>query len=255
MRGVSLEELSSATRISTRFLTAIENGQWEELPGGAFNRGYIRSASRYLGLDEDGMVAEYSLETNVAPVFVAVAAKRHTRAGASKTRGWTRFALLAAVGIVVLGGGWFAGTKIVHRVRARRADTPARYSGFVRSETAPATSAQSAPAKPSDAAATPAPDLSRARRAPALALIVDAVSPSRVMVKADGKQMFQGYMRAREQESFHAQQDFTISTNDARAVRLELNGQPVAPMGLAGQPGSITLTAKDLKKSSAGGNH
>jgi cytoskeletal protein RodZ len=63
MRGVSLAEISSATRISTKFLEAIENGKWDELPGGAFNRGYIRSTSRYLGLDEDGMVAEYALET------------------------------------------------------------------------------------------------------------------------------------------------------------------------------------------------
>ena len=41
MRGVSLEEIAAATRISTRFLEALESGQWEQLPGGAFNRGFI----------------------------------------------------------------------------------------------------------------------------------------------------------------------------------------------------------------------
>jgi cytoskeleton protein RodZ len=251
MRGVSLEELSSATRISTRFLTAIESGQWEELPGGAFNRGYIRSASRYLGLDEDGMVAEYSLETNVAPVIVptvekrrggrrpagkqhlASAAKRQSRAGTTRVRPWVRYAALAIVAIVVIAGGWFAGPKIVHRLRARRANTEravATDSGVPMDVPAPVTA-------PPAAAVAPA----------ALALTVEAISPSRVVVRADGKQVFQGYMRAKEQESFHAQQEFTISTNDARAVRLELNGQPVAPMGLSGEPGSITLTAKDAK--------
>ena len=53
MRGVSLNEISAATRISTRFLEAIENDRWNELPGGAFNRGFIRSIARFLGLDED----------------------------------------------------------------------------------------------------------------------------------------------------------------------------------------------------------
>jgi cytoskeletal protein RodZ len=63
MRGVTLEEVAAATRISPRFLEAIENEQWDRLPGGAFNRGFIRSVARYLGLDEESMVAEYALET------------------------------------------------------------------------------------------------------------------------------------------------------------------------------------------------
>jgi cytoskeleton protein RodZ len=63
MRGVTIEEVAAATRISARFLEAIENEQWDRLPGGAFNRGFIRSVARYLGLDEESMVAEYALET------------------------------------------------------------------------------------------------------------------------------------------------------------------------------------------------
>ena len=60
---MSLEEVSAATRISTRFLEAIETEKWDLLPGGVFNRGFIRSVARFLGLDEDSMVAEYALET------------------------------------------------------------------------------------------------------------------------------------------------------------------------------------------------
>jgi cytoskeletal protein RodZ len=63
LRGVTLEEISAATRISPRFLEALENERWDQLPGGAFNRGFIRSVARFLGLDEESMVAEYALET------------------------------------------------------------------------------------------------------------------------------------------------------------------------------------------------
>lgn len=235
MRGVSLEELSSATRISTRFLTAIENGQWEELPGGAFNRGYIRSASRYLGLDEDGMVAEYALETSngIQPVVFPAATKRQIQTVAKRNKGsaatdsrWMRLAALASIAVAVIGAGWFAGSKIVHRIRARSADAPARYHDFVRAQTAPA---------PPVVATT------------VLALAVQATRRARVTVKADGKLVFQGEMKAGERKNFNAQQAFDISTNHARAVRLELNGQPVASMGAAGGPGSVTLTAKDSK--------
>src|SRR5258708_19513636 len=60
MRGVSLDEISAATRIATRFLTAIEEEQWGLLPGGVFNRGFGRAVARYLGLDEENIVPEYA---------------------------------------------------------------------------------------------------------------------------------------------------------------------------------------------------
>ena len=47
LRGVTLDEVSAATRIKTTFLEAMENGRWEELPGGAFNRGFIRATSKF----------------------------------------------------------------------------------------------------------------------------------------------------------------------------------------------------------------
>ncbi len=60
LRGVSLEEVATATRIAPRFLEALENEQWDKLPGGVFNRGFIRAVARYLGLDEDNLVSEYA---------------------------------------------------------------------------------------------------------------------------------------------------------------------------------------------------
>ncbi len=61
LREVSLEEITSATRIGPRFLEALENEEWEKLPGGVFNRGFVRSVARYLGLDEESFLAEYDL--------------------------------------------------------------------------------------------------------------------------------------------------------------------------------------------------
>ena len=60
---MSLEEVSTATRIAPRFLEALESEQWDKLPGGVFNRGFIRAVARYLGLDEENLVSEYALQT------------------------------------------------------------------------------------------------------------------------------------------------------------------------------------------------
>src|SRR5271170_7036672 len=67
MRGVSLDEISAATRIATRFLRAIEDEQWNVLPGGVFNRGFVRAVAHYLGLDEENIVAEYALAVDDQP--------------------------------------------------------------------------------------------------------------------------------------------------------------------------------------------
>ena len=61
LREVSPNEVVVATRISLRFLEALENEDWDKLPGGIFNRGFVRAIARYLGLDEEHLLAEYDL--------------------------------------------------------------------------------------------------------------------------------------------------------------------------------------------------
>src|SRR5258707_14153615 len=58
LREVTLEEITQATRIGSRFLQALENEEWGKLPGGVFNRGFVRSIAHYLGLDEEAFLAE-----------------------------------------------------------------------------------------------------------------------------------------------------------------------------------------------------
>src|SRR5207247_4278328 len=59
IREVSLEEISAATKISVRLLTALEASNVQKLPAPVFTRGFIRSYSRHLGLDPDEMVNAY----------------------------------------------------------------------------------------------------------------------------------------------------------------------------------------------------
>jgi transcriptional regulator with XRE-family HTH domain len=61
LREVSMDELTKATRISTRFVEALENEDWEKLPGGVFGHGFVRTIARYLGLNEEALLGEYDL--------------------------------------------------------------------------------------------------------------------------------------------------------------------------------------------------
>src|SRR5258708_431024 len=61
MREVSIEELTKATRISTRFVEALENEDWARLPRGVFGHGVVRTIARYLGLNEESLLGAYDL--------------------------------------------------------------------------------------------------------------------------------------------------------------------------------------------------
>ncbi len=66
-RKITLEQISSSTKIGTRMLQALEEDKFNQLPGGIFNKGFVRAYSRVVGLDEDQTVAEYLQASGDAP--------------------------------------------------------------------------------------------------------------------------------------------------------------------------------------------
>jgi cytoskeleton protein RodZ len=65
-RKLDLEEISRELKISTRFLQAIENDQYDKLPGGVFAKSFVRQYARLLGLDEEAIADE--VQQALAPV-------------------------------------------------------------------------------------------------------------------------------------------------------------------------------------------
>ena len=58
-RGIALRDISEQTRISMRYLEAIETDDYRRLPGGIFNRSFIRAYAKFVGYDEDQAIEEY----------------------------------------------------------------------------------------------------------------------------------------------------------------------------------------------------
>jgi cytoskeleton protein RodZ len=59
-RGLSLRELSDQTRISRRYLEAIEAEDFKQLPGGIFNRSFVKAYARAVGVPEERAVDLYN---------------------------------------------------------------------------------------------------------------------------------------------------------------------------------------------------
>ncbi len=59
LRQITLREISEATKISLRYLEALERNDFRHLPGGVFNKGFIRAYAQYIGVDAEAMVTAY----------------------------------------------------------------------------------------------------------------------------------------------------------------------------------------------------
>ncbi len=65
-RSLTLQDISASTKISTRSLQALEDEHFDLLPGGIFNKGFVRAYARCVGLDEEKILAEYLAAAKVA---------------------------------------------------------------------------------------------------------------------------------------------------------------------------------------------
>lgn len=73
LRGIALDKIAHSTKINTRFLTALEENRFEDLPGEVFIKGFIRAYGQAIGLNTDELLAAYHEISGTGPETEAVA--------------------------------------------------------------------------------------------------------------------------------------------------------------------------------------
>jgi cytoskeletal protein RodZ len=272
MRGVSLEEIASATKISLRFLEAIEREDFKKLPGGIFGRSFIRTYAKYLGLDEERVMAEYQLAAS-PQADVDLHRMATNRSGAPSTRTPLVATLVA---VIMLVGGYE-----LFRYSRRAAEMPVPPPPTVPVSPAPVNPPAPPPTTPNlnapEAGTTPAASgvtpgtVPKAPAPPAaggvatqqpnpqtapatgvkpdsnLLLQIAATERAWVAVDADGKTAFQRVLNPQEVETVKARESFDVTTGNAQGVILTLNGETLKPLGRRGEVKSVHITRDDLK--------
>ncbi len=242
LREVSLKEVTAGTRIGPRFLEALENEEWDKLPGGVFNRGFVRAIARYLGLDEENLLAEYDMAHGEQSLPVPQAYENKIPRPPIWLPILGVLAVLAILGGLIAGGiyGW-------RRYAAHRAAKQSSSSALLPAETQSAT----ASVPPSAAASTTSDPATSSPTVP-LDLAVSASAATRVRILADGTILLDAELPAGETRHFSANRQFEVTAADSSAVLLELNGQAMPPVGTPGASGTIVLSQKDLRQASGG---
>ena len=115
MRGISLDSIAESTKIGTRLLRALEDEQFELLPGGIFNKGFVRAYAKYLGLNEDEAVADYLVAAGESSLDPRVIAEQNDSridrsggdTGNSRAIGFPIIPVLILLIVIAAGlGGW-----------------------------------------------------------------------------------------------------------------------------------------------------
>ena len=146
-KGVTLETVAAATKITTRYLQAVEQENFDVLPGGVFRKSIVRSYARTAGLDEDEWVKRYLdvsqqddsfHEEDQAWIEFAANVGRSRGRDAEGNESVARWAGVAALLLLVIGLSWFV-WGYVHNKAAAAARTQGVSSAWT-AESAPAAS-------------------------------------------------------------------------------------------------------------------
>ena len=229
LREVSIEELTRATRISARFVEALENEDWGRLPGGVFGHGFVRTIARYLGLNEEAFLGEYDLAR--ADHLAAAPPKLEERIPSPPT--WLPVVALFLL-LILVTGLFYSARYGLHRYAAYRA---------TKKSAAASLSVQ----PPPQLGSTSPGSAEQSSSAALLDLSVSTSAATRVRILADDKLLLDAELPAGETRHFSASRQFEVTAGDSSAVLLELNGKAMPPLGSPGASGTMVLSQKDLR--------
>ncbi|MGK2855607.1 MAG: helix-turn-helix domain-containing protein [Thermoanaerobaculia bacterium] len=224
IRGVSLKEIADATKISKRYLEALEQDDFPSLPAPVFTRGFVREYARYIGLNSEDMASRYSQvigappETSATPVTPDKTKKPEGLPFIRIDRNLSAFAVLLVVFAAVM---WWLGTR---EGESRRPETP------VPTATVAPAVAPIVPTEPVVSSTAPAssPDM--------LALDVKVLEDTWVILQVDGQPALNQVLRAGETRKLEAENEIRFEVvGNAGGLELTLNGHAVPAIGPRGK--------------------
>jgi len=241
-RRLKLKTISKKTKISIRYLKALEAEDWDVFPAATYVQAFLRNYANFLNLDSDELVREYKkyLEATakipttkrLIPkrirkpfallknlVFLAIARKirkpfaslRNLVFSLAKARSKIRpkrltiLPVAVSIVVVIIWGGWFL---------------------FFRSPSPPVVK------------------ISEEKKAP-LILSATVIEEVWVSIAIDGKEEAQELLLVGDSRTWEAEESLKIRVGNAGGIELELNGEPLEPLGEKGQVVTRTFVREE----------
>jgi cytoskeleton protein RodZ len=281
MRRITLDEISESTKIPRRYLEALERENFDSLPGGVFNKVFVKAYARFLGLDEEQSVADYvAVAKEEQPPEDQFPLEIHEKPDRELNPRKSQLPLIGAVVALVgvLGGYavWRAKIRQTENsettvAAAPSPDNSSRANSEKPSDAAPAqknanatqmaqphavgykqTVVAAAPVKQIARLDTPAttllqsaPDAARPRPAENkkdFFVIIKAKEDAWISVVADGRRVSHGTLRANKQRFVRAGKQIILTTGNAGGIDVSFNGRPLGAIGSESEARTLMFT-------------
>ncbi|WP_369392237.1 helix-turn-helix domain-containing protein [Streptomyces sp. CG1] len=241
--GLTVDDVSSATRVRIAIVHAIEADDFAPCGGDVYARGHIRTLAKAVHLDPAPLIAQFDAEhggrpapTPAAPLFEAERIRPERRGP-----NWTA-AMVAAI-VVVIG---FVGFTMV-----KGGDSGSDAKSQVAEGTTPAASksASATPKKDKPAAPSTEPSDSAIAAAPQDKVTVQVSAPNgRSWISAkdhNGRMLFDGLLKKGESKTFQDSSKINLILGDAGAIELYVNGKKIDNNFQPGAVERLTYTKGD----------
>lgn len=220
LRQVSLRDVADRTKISYRYLEAMEEDRFDILPAPVFAKGFLREYARYVGLSPDEVVNHYLAvqqaqegedrndETMIGKVVKAAKAEKNAR-----TRNWSYGLLMVLAAVLILLLVWLFSYLADRRNKSPEAE-----------QQRPMPAMAAPPAEEIRPAALPPP--AEEPKAP-LEVTLDFTDECWVKAVIDGKKHIEEQRVQGESMPLLAQKSVLLTLGNAGAVDLQVNGRTV----------------------------
>ena len=214
MRGISLHDIAEGTKISVRFLRALEEDRVDVLPGGLFPRAFVKQYALFLGLDVEKAVADFVAAHDEAPQERKAPSGPARRPAVTVGQAFLAAVAILAVALTLRRGG---------ESRARPEPTP---------EPVAAASA----VLPTDRV-YPSPSVTPAAvtAGASLVLTMTAEQECWVEARADGETVVNRVLAQGESQTLEARGEIVLSVGNAGGISIRVNDRPARPLGRSGE--------------------
>jgi cytoskeleton protein RodZ len=277
-RKMTLEDVSLSTKIATRHLQALEADKFDQLPGGIFNKGFVRAYAHQLGIDEQQAVADYleASGANQPPTQpeappILIPPKEDDRNSGVRIP-WGTLALGLLIGTVALATWGFytrespslstighlaakpiaSGGKSVIQTPKQdiRPGTPETAASKTQPEPMGSSGNEPAPGQQPPAAVASLPAQTSPAASGVFSVAIKAHEDSWVTITADGTQVMQDKLAASSEKSVDAHSQIVLTAGNIGALDLFFNGKKLPPQGEHAQVKTLTFNPDGLQPAS-----
>jgi cytoskeleton protein RodZ len=254
-RKITLDDISIATKIGTRFLAALEEEHFDQLPGGIFNKGFVRAYARHLGIDENQAIADFmaasapslpEIPPEETPVLAAMAVRVPESKKKSRSNDGIPWGMVAA-GLLIVAFAFALWGFHSREKRAPRVGAPK-----VQTEQTPLATPETASPAPQPPSTGPSTGATEAATLPAantgvFSVLIKAREDSWISITADGKPVIQDTLPASAEKSVEARNQIVIKSGNVGVLDISFNGKQLAPQGHENQVKTLTFDSAGLR--------